>query len=296
LGRTLNDPPKPARTVRPPPGRTPDRADGATPATAAGEPRRRRRSPDLALQQALWSTYLAAPCDEARNRLVEAYQPLASEIARRFAMRLPRSVDRGDLETAASVGLMSAVEGFDPERGVRFESYCELRVKGALLDELRTQDWLPRPWRQRLELHKRVLERLRSHKGAEPSDEEVAVAMEMGLPEYRQIFGNALPGAPTGSMPSSGERGGDDLPASLDIVADPHGNAPEERLTRDELLGLVTQKLTEQEQRILYLKYWEELPMREIGTLTRLSESRVCKIHARLLERLKDRLRVNADD
>jgi RNA polymerase sigma factor for flagellar operon FliA len=238
----------------------------------------------------LWARYRRRPTDASRNTLVESYQRLVGGIVRRFASRLPKSVDKGDLETAANVGLMSAIESFDPERGVRFESYCELRIKGALLDELRSQDWLPRPWRTRIERHKRTLERLRSAAGREPTDQEVAEAMEMPVEEYQQIFGQGIPGAPAGSMPS-GEDDGDEA-HSLDVVADRHGDAPGDKLTRDELLHLVAQKLTPQEYRIVYLKYWEELPMREIGQLEGLSESRVCKIHARLLERLKDRFRV----
>ena len=242
----------------------------------------------------LWSEYRARPGDQSRNDLVESYQRLVGDIVRRFASRLPKSVDKGDLDTAANVGLMSAIQSFDHERGVRFESYCELRIKGALLDELRSQDWLPRPWRNRIGRHKRTLERLRSERGREPSDGEVAEAMEIPLEEYQQIFGQGIPGAPSGSMPSSEDS---DIEAhSLDVVADTHGEAPGDKLTRDELLQLVAQKLTEQEYRIVYLKYWEELPMREIGQLEGLSESRVCKIHARLLDRLKDRFRVNAEE
>ncbi|MCB9915824.1 MAG: sigma-70 family RNA polymerase sigma factor [Planctomycetes bacterium] len=242
----------------------------------------------------LWEAYFAERCDETRNALVEAYQDLARDVARRFAVRLPRSVDRGDLSTAASFGLMAAIAGFDPERGVRFESYCELRVKGALLDELRTQDWLPRPWRQRLELQKRTVERLRSEEGREPADGEVAVAMGMDLELYQQLFGVGLPGAPSGSMPLMD--GGDDGMLVLEVVPDTSCDVPGDSLTREELLSLVTQRLSEQEYRILYLRYWEGLAMREIGELTGLSESRVCKVHARLLERLQDRLRVHADD
>jgi RNA polymerase sigma factor for flagellar operon FliA len=240
-----------------------------------------------------WSAYRRRATDAARNRLVEAYQPLLCEIVRRFAARLPRSVDRGDLDTAASFGLMSAIEAFDPERGVRFESYAELRVKGALLDELRNQDWLSRPWRARFEQHKRVCERLRTEHNRDPNDEEVARGMEMPLGLYRRVFGVGMPGAPVGAMPIH-ERGDDQLPG-LDIVPDTHSDAPGEKLSRDEILSLVAQKLTVQEYRIVYLKYWEELSMREIGELMRLSESRVCKIHMRLLERLKDRFHANIE-
>ena len=244
------------------------------------------------LTDELWRAWNRKPGDEIRNQLVEAYQFLVKDIVRRVGMRLPRSVDRGDLETAANVGLMSAICSFDFERGVRFESYCELRIKGALLDELRSQDWLPRPWRSRVERQKREHERLRAEKSAEPSDEEVAAAMSMEPEEYRQVFGTGLPGAPTGSMPN-GQSSADIQ--GLDVVPDTHSDAPGDKLSRDELLRLVAQKLTEQEYRIVYLKYWEELPMREIGQIEGLSESRVCKIHARLLERLKDRFGARVD-
>ena len=250
----------------------------------------KRRAP----LERLWASYRRGPTDASRNRLVEAYQALVREVVRRFAYRLPRSVERGDLDTAANFGLISAIEGFDPSRGVRFESYCELRVKGALLDELRNQDWLPRPWRTRFELHKRVSERLRAAQNREPADEDVAREMGMPLEDYRQVFGVGLPGAPLGSMPAE-DSGGDSIPG-LEILEGPRGDAPGEKLTREEILRLVTQRLTVQEYRIVYLKYWEELSMREIGELMRLSESRVCKVHARLLDRLKDRFRVHAAD
>ena len=263
--------------------------------SAQQKKRRKRKSPAVAARERaqgrLWRSYLRRRDPELRNRLVESYRPFALELVRRFAARLPRSVDVGDLETAGSVGLMNAIESFDASRGVRFEAYCEVRVRGALLDELRQLDWLPRPWRNRLERHKRALEHLRAKKNAEPTEEEIAAELDMSPEEYRRFFGAGLPGAPSGSL-SVGE--GEDI-SSLEVVADTQSDAPGDRLSRDELLRLVAQRLTEQEYRIVYLKYWEELSMREIGQIEGLSESRVCKIHARLLERLKDRFRVDAE-
>jgi len=241
----------------------------------------------------LWRAWRKCKDPATRNELALAYQDLVHTVVRRFAIRLPRSVDRGDLQTAANFGLMSAIEGFDPSRGVRFESYAELRIRGALLDELRSEDWLPRPWRARLERHKRVVEVLRAEKGAQPGEQEIAAALELDIDEYRQLFAMALPGAPSGAHTlATGESSGD--MAMLDVVVDPRPSAPEERLSREELLRLVAQRLSEQEYRIVYLKYWEELSMREIGELEGLSESRVCKIHTKLLERLQDRLRVHS--
>ncbi len=255
----------------------------------------KRRNPERERElELLWAAYREDPCDRNRNALVEAYRPLAREIARHFAMKLPRSVDRGDLTTAADVGLMAAVAGFDPERGVRFESYCELRVKGALLDELRTQDWLPRPWRQKLEHQKRAIEDLRTRNGRDPADDEVAEELDMSLEEYLATFGTALPGVSTGRM--GAEEGRDGAPATLDVVPDTSQDAPADVLTREEILRLAAQRLSDQEYRILYLRYWEGLAMREIGELTGLSESRVCKVHARLIERLRDRFRVAHGD
>jgi RNA polymerase sigma factor for flagellar operon FliA len=265
--------------------------------TSSCKPRSSKRAKATRSSAALerqWRAYRRRGGDAERNALVESYQPLVREIARRFAGRLPRSVDPGDLATASNVGLMAAIESFDATRNVPFESYCELRVKGALIDELRTQDWLPRPWRDRAERHKRAVERLRAQQGREPAEEDIAAEMGLAPEEYRQFFSFAVPGQPTGSMPVSGA-GGEPV-HSLDIVPDRSLESPGDRLTREELLHLVTQRLTAQEARIVYLKYWEDLPMREIGELEGLSESRVCKIHTRLLERLQERFRVHVGE
>jgi len=265
------------------------RAQGAGPKRAANGAA--NGAPERARLDALWAAYLAGHADVDRNALVEAYQWLVRDVVRRFGRRLPRTVDRGDLQTAANVGLIAAVAAYDPERRVRFESYAEMRIRGALLDELRTEDWLPRPWRQRIERQKRAVESLRSELGREPKDDEVAEALSMGLAEYEALFGTSLPGTPGGSMPSASD--GDET-STLEILPDNRGDAPGEKLTRDELLRLVAQRMSELEYRIVYLKYWEELSMREIGELTSLSESRVCKIHSRLIERLKSRLSTTA--
>lgn len=260
-------------------------------ATTDAAPKPRRRAVRTGFEP-LWRAYRRRPNALRRNQLVEAYQHLVTSVVRRFAARLPRTVDRGDLSTAANVGLMGAVASFDPKRGVGFEAYAEMRIRGALLDELRTEDWLPRPWRQRIEMQKRVVEELRTGLGREPHDEEIAQHMDLSLGEYELLFGTGLPGAATGTMrPDAGDEHG----SGLDVVADTRNDAPGEKLTRDELLRLVAQRLTALEYRIVYLKYWEELPMREIGQVTNLSESRVCKIHARLIDRLRDRFRVGAE-
>jgi len=235
-------------------------------------------------------TTVQARGNAARNALVEHYQPLVREMVRRLERRLPRKVDRGDLDTAANVGLMTAIEAFDPARGIPFELYGEHRVRGALLDELRNQDWLPRPWRARLEARRSCIERLRAELRRDPDDEEVAARLGIPVETYRQDYGPMLVDGPQSQI------WGEEDTTALEGVADLVREAPHERLTRDELLRLVAEKLTVQEYRLVYLKYWEELSMREIGVLLELSESRVCKIHAHLLDRLRDKLRADQAD
>jgi RNA polymerase sigma factor for flagellar operon FliA len=258
---------------------------GVQPTAADGEAERRK----------LWRAYRRSPNDETRNRLVEAYQPLVREIVSRFGARLPRSVDRGDLATAGNMGLIAAIQSFDGRRGVRFEAYGDRRIRGALLDELRTQDWLPRPWRRRLECHKQVAERLCAELGREPHDEELAAALGLSVAGYQSLFGLAWPLAPGGAVrPAEGDD--DAWLEELEVVPDPRARAADEELTREELLALCAQRMSPQEHRIVYLKYWQELSLREIGALTGLSESRICKIHAQLLERLAERLAGHAAD
>ncbi len=253
------------------------------------KPARSRKRKAASTIEKLWRAYARAPGDETRNRLVEHYQPLVSEIVSRCSARLPRLIERGDLGTAANLGLIDAIEGFDASRGVRFEVYCEWRVRGALLDELRNQDWLSRPVRTRLEQLRRVSEELRARLQREPSEAELAV--ELGPDEARRGFALGLSAGFARPICSGHTQdANEDALAGLEVLADPDSDAPRERLGRDDLVRLVAQRLSVQEYQIVYLRYWEDLSLREIGELLHLSESRVCKIHMRLLERLKERL------
>lgn len=259
-----------------------------TPAPEAGSLEARRRGIELLPESVreLWESYVFEGNEEARNGLVCAYQGLVKEIAGRFATRLPRSVERTDLENAGSLGLISAIASFEPERGIRFEAYAEVRIRGALLDELRTQDWLPRPFRRRFERRKRVVEKLRRDLAREPHDDEIALALGVEADEYQNLFGVGLPGLGSAVGPPSAQP---EWPRALDAVEDGRGVSPDERLGDEELLAMIAESLTEQEFRVLYLRYWQDKPLREIGEDLALSESRVSKIHARMIERLSER-------
>lgn len=239
----------------------------------------------------LWRAFIRDGCAQARNGLVCAYQGLVGEIAGRFAARLPPTVERSDLENAGNLGLIGAIGSFEPERGIRFEAYAETRIRGSLLDELRVQDWLPRPFRRRFQRRKRVFERLRCDLGREPHDDEVAEAMGVDPEEYQSLFGIGLPGldAPVAATKAGPQSSKPDRPQALDAIQDGRQPSPDERLGTEELLAMISESLTEQEFRVLYLRYWQDKPMREIGEHLSLSESRVWKIHARMIERLGER-------
>ncbi|MBC8406678.1 MAG: sigma-70 family RNA polymerase sigma factor, partial [Planctomycetes bacterium] len=125
----------------------------------------------------------------ARNALVEYYRPHAARVARRVKMRLPRSVEMADLEAAGDVGLIQAIQNFDPKRGVPFEAFCEHRVYGAILDELRRLDWLPRPMRHRLNKKKEAIEILQGNLGRPPEEFEIAQHLGLSFEDYQQRFG-----------------------------------------------------------------------------------------------------------
>jgi RNA polymerase sigma factor for flagellar operon FliA len=240
-----------------------------------------------ALRELLWDAYRANPCDGNRNLLVESYRGIVTDVVRRFALRLPQAVERGDLETAGSVGLIAAVAAFEPQRGIPFEIYCERRVCGAVVDELRNMDCLTRAWRTRLQAQRDAASRLRARLEREPTDEQIAEELGLSAEEYAHTFGVRLNGLASASHSEALPGDPEDLGTLPDLDADEPGEA----LTREELLDLIAQRLSPIESKIVYLRYWDDQSMREIGEIVSLSESRVCKIHARLLERLSERLR-----
>lgn len=233
----------------------------------------------------LWEECRNGQRIEARNALVEYYRPFASAVVRRVRSRLPRSVEIGDLEGAGDVGLIQAIQNFDPERGVPFEAFCEHRVRGAILDELRRLDWLPRPMRHRINRRKDAIDALRTELSRDPNDEEVARRMGMGLREYHRRFGVGKDSPVLAGSKSSGA----DAEHGLDFLEDPKDEGPLEDAHRRELLEVIAASLDNEGREILFKRYFENRSLREIGDHLDLSQSRVSKILGRLIDRLKER-------
>jgi len=272
------------------PDRRKDAPKRARPAAVSA--RNRGRLPAEELDK-LWRQYQETPAEEIRNLLVEHYLPVVKYTAARIYGLLPNSVDQNDLMSAGVFGLMEAIDHFDLERGVKFETYCTCRVRGAILDELRSQDWLPRVARQRAQKLEAVYRDLRSQLGREPHDEELADAFGVPVKELNKIIMEAN----TASMMSldrdrspSGNYDGEEF-SELNLLADGRVADPAERLQRHDVISIVGKGLSEQERLILVLYYFERLTMKEIGCVMGVTESRISQIHGRVLLRLRSLLK-----
>lgn len=234
---------------------------------------------------ALWRRYQKARDCVLRNRILEAYLPLVSAVAARVAHRLPPCVELEDLKSVGVLGLLNAIDHFDVGRGVQFEAFSKKRIAGAMLDELRRQDWIPREARDRVEALRSAKQELRDRFGREASDFELARCMNLSL---RAVHDITIELTLTNMMP-------------LDTSDEDSGNVhrfdlaneepePYERAFQSELLSLVDSHLDSTEKNLVRWHYHDSKPLRLIGNNLRLSESRVCQLHNRMLTRLKARL------
>jgi RNA polymerase sigma factor FliA len=229
---------------------------------------------------------------EKRNALIVQYAPLVKNIAERMAVRLPAHVDREDLVSAGTLGLISAVERFDETRNVQFEIYARYRIRGAILDELRSRDTLSRSSRNKDSRLEAAARSLRTELGREPSDEETAEFMGISLEEYYALLDDAR-----GLSLISSE----DLPADYteryaqsEVLEKIEHESPFAFLKRKEVKRVLkdaVESLPEKEGIVLSLYYYEELTLKEIGLVLGLTESRICQIHARAVLRLRNALR-----
>jgi RNA polymerase sigma factor for flagellar operon FliA len=235
----------------------------------------------------LWEDYQADDKLEARNALVEHYRPFAAMVARKLKTKLPRSVDYGDLESAADVGLIQSIQKYDPSRGVPFEAFCSHRVRGAIIDELRRHDWVSRPMRSRLNTQKQVVDKLRSTLEREPTEPEIAEALGIDLEEYHRTYGGGRDAPLLAGNKLATEE--DDGNGTLDFYEDPREEAPEASIHASEMLEMISQALNPEDREILYLRFFLNYSLKEIGDIYNLSQSRVSKILGRITDRLKVR-------
>ncbi len=241
----------------------------------------------------LWLEYRRTGDQRLRDRLILTYAPLVKYVAGRLGSGLPAHVDEGDLVSYGLLGLIGAIERYEPDRDVKFETYAIARIKGAIIDELRALDWVPRSVRSRAREIERAVGELESKLGRAPTDEEIAGKigistdeLEESLTEISRTSIAALDELWTVSA------GGDQI-ALIDTIEDTQGPDPQGALSQTELreaIGEAIARLPEREKLVVTLYYYEELTLREIGEVLGVTESRVSQLHTKAILRLKARL------
>jgi RNA polymerase sigma factor for flagellar operon FliA len=239
----------------------------------------------------LWRDYRANPNSiELRNQLVERYLPLVKYNAERIWARLPDGVDLDDLISAGVFGLMDAIEAFDLERGVKFETYCVPRIRGAMLDELRTMDWVPRLVRSKATKMEEARKSLEAQLGRPPRADEMAQKLGVSLEEYNKMVGDATAVSQVSLNKKWYETDSYKDVREIDILEDKKAEDPTHRLQNRDLMRLVTRGLNRNERLIIILYYYEDMTMKEIGATLDLSESRVSQMHSSIVSRLQAQL------
>ncbi len=228
---------------------------------------------------------------ELRNKLIERYLPLVRYNAERVWAKLPDGVDLQDLISAGVFGLMDAIEAFDMTRGVKFETYCVPRIRGAMLDELRTMDWVPRLVRSKASKLEAARKAAEAEFGRPPSDKEVAEKLQIPMEEYDRLKSEASAVGLVSLNKKWYETDSYKDVREIDILEDSKGEDPTCGIQKRDLMKLVTKGLNRNERLIIILYYYEELTMKEIGSTLGLSESRVSQMHSSIVARLKDQLR-----
>ena len=236
---------------------------------------------------ALWAAFRARPDHQTRNKLMEHYLPLVKYIAERLRAGVPNEVQFDDLFSAGVFGLMDAVKAYEPERGVKFETYSARRIRGAILDELRSMDWAPRLVRSRAHKLKDAVQTLRAALGRTPTDEEVARKMGLSLKAFQKFRGDAHPVGLVSLNRTWYETDSQKEVREIDFLEDQSVEDPRLAVQREDLRQLVTHSLNFTERLIVLMYYFEGMTMSEIGQTLDLSESRVSQMHSAILARLR---------
>lgn len=241
--------------------------------------------------QQLWLAIKADPSSqELRNRLVEIYLPLVKYNGERIWARLPEGVELDDLISAGIFGLMDAIDAFDLSRGVKFETYCVPRIRGAMLDELRTMDWVPRLVRSKASKLNEAIKQLETRMGRTPTEGELAAQLEISVAELEKMMIDANAVNLISLNKKWYETDSYKDVREIDILEDKKGEDPTRRIQKNDLMRLVTKGLNRNERLIIILYYYEELTMKEIGATLDLSESRVSQMHSSIVQRLQGQL------
>lgn len=243
------------------------------------------KKPDM---QPLWLKYKETKSVDLRNALAEHYLPLVRLVCGRLAMSLPPHLDRDDLLSSGFFGLLDAIDRFDPARNIKFETYAGVRVRGAMLDYLRSKDWIPVSMRQRIRKYEQTVCRLENELGRSATDKELAAALDISVDELQTLVSqcNSATVIPLEEYLQT------DAPDAVDTNP---ANSTELFELKDTLAKAID-LLPEKERMVVSLYYYEELTLKEISLIMHLTEARISQLHTKAIFRMRGYLAQNKDD
>ena len=234
------------------------------------------------------------PKGQKEEAIILQYTPLIKYVAYRLAMRLPPHISTDDLISAGVIGLMDALTKYDPEKKVEFKTYAEFRIRGAMIDELRSMDWVPRSIRQKAAQIERVINQLEKKNGRSVEDEEIASALGLSLEDYYETIKDLHGLSPLDVEEVQKRCSRVSFEDILDSLVDGEENDPFHQYSLKELKKVLAQAIDElpsKEKMVITLYYYEELTLKEIGEVLDLTESRICQIHTKGVLKLRSRLK-----
>lgn len=229
---------------------------------------------------------------QQKDKLIMEYAPMIKFIAQKIAVRLPSNIELDDLISSGVIGLMDAIEKYDPSRDNKFKTYAEFRVRGAILDELRAQDWVPRSVRDKSKLLDRTYAALEQSLGRQATDEEVAAELKMNMDEFYDLVNQVRPVSLL-SIDEAATFSNVDKKSILNLLEGTKLNNPYNQLNLKkvkEVVALAIEELPEKQRLVLSLYYYEDLNLKEIGKVLDVTESRVSQLHAQAVARLRSKL------
>ena len=242
----------------------------------------------------LWQEYKEKGSPEARERLILHYSPLVKYVASRVGSSLPSSVEQADLISYGFFGLIDAMGKFDTSRGIKFETYAIPRIRGAIIDELRALDWVPRSVRFKARELERVYAKLEAKRKRAPTDEEVAEELGISVGELQATLLDISQTSVIAldDLRNVGDKG--DTIALVETIEDKRAKEPGDSIENMELKGLLVEAIADlpaKEKQVISLYYYNNLTLKEIGEIMGVTESRICQMHARAVLRLRGKLR-----
>lgn len=246
---------------------------------------------DEAGRKKLLEEYARTKSTETRERIILEYAPLVKLVAGRLSMYLGYSVEYEDMVSYGIFGLIDAIDKFDCLKEVKFETYASLRIRGAILDQIRRMDWIPRTIRQKQKRIEAVIRQVEQETGRGATDEEIARGLGITDEEYLD-WQSQMKITGLVSLNEYMEQGSE-VPREFNRHAASHFDSPEEKVEKEELtrvLGEAIALLTQKEQKVITLYYYEELTLKEISNILEVSESRVSQLHTRALQKMKTKM------